>query len=251
MTSTWIQSQPAFSTAVICMAEAHTRSDTNATNHRTDVDIIRGKGGEGEAEMLGEQSFGCADSYEGRDALRPFSGHAGDPHAWGAHAASPEARTCSPSLAKLADRIDGDTMMSFFENLSTLCVALTDTDRRPARLACLTVVRLCPWRQVLKEAMSRFAYLTSNYALDIFRVKVIGLCYRALEMAGDTDKEARREAVQEQAREANNQGRQTIRCLHVTQPGSMSCSTTRTSVQLHKPAVLLSSMMYLTCWSVI
>jgi hypothetical protein len=27
--------------------------------------------------------------------------------------------TCSPSLAKFADRIDGDTMMSSFENLST------------------------------------------------------------------------------------------------------------------------------------
>ena len=32
--------------------------------------------------------------------------------------------TCSPSFEKLAERMEGETMMSFFENLSTREVAL-------------------------------------------------------------------------------------------------------------------------------
>lgn len=38
-------------------------------------------------------------------------------------------RTCSPSFAKLADKIDGETIMSLLENWSTRELALT-TDRK-------------------------------------------------------------------------------------------------------------------------
>jgi len=37
-------------------------------------------------------------------------------------------RTCSPNFAKLAERIDGETMISLFENLSTRDEALTTVE---------------------------------------------------------------------------------------------------------------------------
>lgn len=74
--------------------------------------------------------------------------------------------TCSPSLAKFADRIEGDTRMSFLENRSTLLVALTETDWRPAlRCALQALLRRCPCMQLLleaaKEAIVRSAKLIS------------------------------------------------------------------------------------------
>ncbi len=74
-------------------------------------------------------------------------------HAWvKAGPSSARGRTCSPSLAKLADRIDGDTITSFFENLSTLWEAVTATDLLAAHCWLRFALSRWPCRTVPLEA---------------------------------------------------------------------------------------------------
>jgi hypothetical protein len=82
MTSTWIQSQPASSTALTCNAALSGSFITNMLK--------------------------CAEHPQRMHRIQT-----------GARAITHGCRvyTCSPSLAKSADRMEGDTMTSFLENL--------------------------------------------------------------------------------------------------------------------------------------
>lgn len=126
ITSTWIQSQPAHSTAFTWIKKKKNKQEISETAGDHGMELWKGKK-ERERE---------------------------------------ERRTCSPSLAKLAERMEGETMISLLENLSTRAVAFTT-----------------PWLLLLQKRvyiMQRFILFqvtNSNHKLNIYAAAVISQSY--------------------------------------------------------------------------
>ena len=74
------------------------------------------------------------------------------------------ARTCSPSLAKLAERIDGATMISLLEQRSTREVARTRTEALPRAPADLEVA----------PARSAFLVIIADCIVNVGRSSTLG-----------------------------------------------------------------------------